>query len=140
MLAATILAAWLRGPAFPGVVTIAIFALLCVSIEIVEWLAGAWGVQKRGGSKLAGLAAMLGGFAGLFLGGFIPVPILGPVIGMFAGSFGLAYLVERNRLKHHDPALHIATGAVLARIAMLLVKITATFAMTLALFIGMAID
>ncbi len=139
VLGATILAGWLRGPKFPGIVTIVIFVLLCITIDVAEWLAGAWGVQKRGGSKLAGLAAMLGGFAGLFLGNLIPIPIIGPLIGMLAGSFGLAYLVERNRLKKHDPALRIATGAVLARIAILLVKVTATLGMIAALFIGMAI-
>ena len=139
VLGATLLAAWLRGPKFPGVATLVLFVLLCIAIDVAEWLAGAWGVQRRGGSKLAGFAAMLGGLAGLFLGAFIPIPIVGPLIGMFAGSFSLAYLVERNRLKKHDPALHIATGAVLARIAILLVKITATLAMIAILFIGMAI-
>ena len=139
VLGATILAAWLRGPKFPGIATIVIFILLCIAIDAAEWLASAWGVQKRGGSKLAGLAAMLGGFIGLLLGNLIPIFIIGPLLGMFAGSFGLAYLVERNRLKKHDPALHIATGAVLARIAILLVKVTATLGMIAALFIGMAI-
>jgi uncharacterized protein YqgC (DUF456 family) len=139
VLGATLLAAWLRGPKFPGIATIVVFVLICIAIDIVEWFAGSWGVQKRGGSKLAGLAALLGGFAGMFLGTFIPIPLVGSLIGMIAGSFGFAYLVERNRLKKHDPALHIATGAVLARIAILLLKVTATFGMILTLFIGMLI-
>jgi uncharacterized protein YqgC (DUF456 family) len=135
--AATVLAAWLRAPHFPGLATILIFLVLCVSIEIAEWLAGAWGVQRRGGSMLAGLAALVGGLIGLLLGTLIPVFILGPLLGMFAGSFGLAYLVERSRLKRHDAALHIATGAILARAAMLMVKVTATLGMIVILLLGM---
>ncbi len=137
--AATLLAAWLRGPHFPGLTTILLFLLLCVTIEVVEVFAGAWGVQKRGGSKLAGLAALLGGFLGLVLGNLLPVPILGPLLGLFAGSFGLAYLVERNRCKQHQAALHIATGAVLARLAMLVVKVTATLVMVVILLVGLLV-
>lgn len=138
VLLATLLAAWLSGPEFPGWITVAVFALLCAAIEVVEVLAGLWGVQKRGGSKLAGFAALAGGLLGMFVGSFIPVPVLGTLAGMFAGSFGLAYYVERRRLSH-DQAAHIATGAVLARIAVLLLKVTATLGMIAALYIGMAI-
>lgn len=140
VLGATILASYLRGPKFPGAVTIVIFVLLCGAIEAVDFFASSWGVQKRGGSKLAGFCAMLGGIGGMIIGSaIIPVPILGTLIGMFAGSFGCAYAVERNRLQKHDPAIHIATGAVLARVAILLLKSVATLGMIAALFIGMAI-
>ncbi len=139
VLAATVLAAWLRAPGFPGLVTILLFLLLCLAIEVVEWLAGAWGVQRRGGSKLAGVAALLGGLLGLLLGSLLPLFMLGPLLGLFAGSFGLAYLVERYRLKHHGAALHIATGAILARAAMLMVKITATLFMVAVLLIGLLV-
>jgi uncharacterized protein YqgC (DUF456 family) len=137
--AATLLAAWLYAPGFPGLVTIIIFLLLCVGLEVAEALAGAWGVQKRGGSKLAGLAALLGGIIGLLLGSLLPVFILGPLLGLFAGSFGLAYLVERSRSKQHQAALHIATGAILARLAMLVVKVTVTLGMVVILLIGLLV-
>lgn len=138
--AATLLAAWLHAPGFPGLVTIIIFLLLCVGIEVAEWFAGAWGVQRRGGSKLAGLAALVGGLLGLLLGNLIPLLFVGPLLGLFAGSFGLAYLVERQRLKHHAAAIHIATGAVLARAAMLMVKVAATLGMVAVLLLGLLVD
>jgi uncharacterized protein YqgC (DUF456 family) len=137
--AATLLAAWLRGPTFPGLATILLFLLLCVAIEVAEGFAGAWGVQKRGGSKLAGLAALLGGFLGLLLGSLLPLFIIGPLFGLFAGSFGCAYLVERSRSRQHQAALHIATGAILARLAILVVKVTATLGMVVILLVGLLV-
>lgn len=138
VLGAAMLAAWLGGPEFPGPITLVVFALVCAAIEVAEWLAGMWGVQRRGGSKPAGFAALAGGIAGMVLGSMI-VPVIGTLLGMMAGSFGLAYFVERRRLLKHEHALHIATGAVLARIGMLLLKVATTLAMTAALYIGMAV-
>lgn len=138
VLAATLLAAWLSGPQFPGWITVVSFLLLCIVIEAAEFLAGLWGVQKRGGSTLAGFAALLGGILGMLLGSLIPPPVVGTLLGMFGGSFGLAYYVERRRLSH-ERAAHIATGAVLARVAVLLLKVTATLGMIATLYIGMAV-
>jgi len=85
-------------------------------------MAGHWGVRRRGGSRLAGFAAMGGGLLGLVLGSMI-LPVIGTFLGMLAGSFGLAYVVERHRLQASAPAAHIATGAVLACVAMLMLKV-----------------
>ena len=136
VLLATILAAFLGGPHFPGWITIVLFLVLAIFVEIVEWLAGLWGVQKRGGSKLAGFAAIVGGILGLFLGTLIPIPILGSLFGMFAGSFALAYAVEHHRLKVSSQALHIAWGTVIARILVLLLKVVITLSMIAYLAIG----
>ena len=137
---ATALVAWKRWPEFPGLYTLLLFLLLCIAVEVVEAMAGAWGVQKRGGSKAAGLAAMAGGFLGLFLGGIIPIPILGNLLGMLVGSFGLAFLVEHSKMKMADHAAHVATGAVLARLAVIFLKVGVTLAMTLVLGIGLAMS
>jgi uncharacterized protein YqgC (DUF456 family) len=127
---------WFNWPEFPGLVTLAVFLLLCIGTEVLEALAGAWGVQKRGGSKAAGFAALFGGFLGMLLGGFIPVPVIGNLIGMLAGSFGLAFLVEHGKMKKTDHAAHVATGAVLARISVIFLKVGITIGMSLALAIG----
>ena len=74
-------------------VAIALLVLAAVG-ELLEFLAGALGVAKAGGSKRGALLAMLGsivgGIAGLFIG--VPVPIAGPIIGaiIFAGLGALA--------------------------------------------------
>jgi uncharacterized protein YqgC (DUF456 family) len=140
VLAVTGLVAWQRWPEFPGVGTLVVFLLVCIGVEVVEAFAGTWGVQKRGGSKEAGLGALVGGFLGMILGGFIPVPVIGNLIGMIAGSFGLAFLVEHSKMKKADHAAHVATGAVLARLAVIFLKVGITIAMTLTLAIGLVVS
>jgi uncharacterized protein YqgC (DUF456 family) len=138
VLAAGGLLAWMRWPGFPGVATLAVLLLVCIGVEAAEALAGAWGVKKRGGTKAAGWAALLGGFAGMILGTAIPVPFIGSLIGMLAGSFACAYVVEHARMKKADHAAHVATGAVIARLAIIFIKIAATGVMILVLALGTA--
>lgn len=135
----TILASFLSGVAFPGWKTVVFFLLLCLLVEVGDFLAGAWGVKKRGGSGMAGLGALVGSFVGLFLGSFIPVPILGTLFGMFAGCFAGAFGVEYFRLNEKKKAAHIAGGAVVARVLMLCLKLGVTLGMVVLLLIGVVI-
>ena len=102
--------------------------------EIVEAIAGWLGVQKRGGSKLAGFAALVGGLIGAVVGSGA-LPIIGTFLGMLAGSFALAFLVEWNRLKHHGQAATIAWGTVLSRLSILFIKTLLTLGMSVYLII-----
>jgi uncharacterized protein YqgC (DUF456 family) len=140
VLAATGLVAWSRWPEFPHIGILVVFLVLCIATEVLEAVAGAWGVQKRGGSKAAGWAALGGGFIGMILGGFIPVPILGNLIGMFAGSFGCAFWIEHAKMKQADHAAHVAFGAVLARIGVIFLKVGITLAMITTLIIGITLS
>lgn len=140
VLAAGGLLAWHNWPEFPGIGTLGLLLLICVGVEVAEALAAAWGVQRRGGSRAAGWAALGGGFLGMILGGYIPIPIIGNLIGMLAGSFACAYLVEHARLKEADHAAHVATGAVIARLSVIFIKIAATLAMICILVIGFIIN
>jgi uncharacterized protein YqgC (DUF456 family) len=110
----------------PG--TLILFALLCIATEVFEALSGWLGVQKRGGSRLAGLAALTGGLIGAVIGSGI-FPIIGTFLGMLAGSFALAFLIEWKRLKHHGQAATIAVGAVLARLGVMCLKTLMTLGM-----------
>jgi len=91
---------------------IAVFVVICIALEIVEFFSAKLGVSKRGGSAAAGWAALAGGIAGMFLGTFIPVPVFGTLIGMI------------------EKAAHIAWGAVWARLIVMLVKTVAALCMT----------
>lgn len=137
---ASLLVAWKRWPDFPGLSTLIIFLVLCIAVEVAEAFAAAWGVQKRGGSKAAGWAALAGGFLGMLLGGLIPVPVIGNLIGMVVGSFGCAFLVEHAKMKKSQHAAHVAAGAVLARLAVIFLKVGVTMGMAFALGIGVAVS
>ena len=138
---ATLLVAWKRWPDFPGIGTLVVFLLICIIVEIVEAFAGAWGVQKRGGSKAAGWAALGGGLLGMLIGTIvIPIPVVGSLAGMIAGSFGCAFLVEHAKMKQADHAAHVAAGAVLARVGVIFLKVGMTLLMSLILAIGVAVS
>jgi len=134
-----LLAAWIRPDPFPGFWTLAVFVVLSGLVELAEALAGLWGVRKRGGSKLAGFMAVLGGLVGLFLGSLIPIPIVGSLLGMVVGSFGLVFAVEAYRLKHTQKAARIARGAVLAHVLVILLKVLMTLGLAAWLLIGLAV-
>ncbi len=118
----------------PTIGTLVVFALICIAVELLELLAGFLGVQKRGGSKLAGFAALIGGLVGAGVGTGI-FPILGTFAGMLIGSFAAAFLVEWLQLKHHEQAAHIAWGTVWARLAVLFLKTTLTLGMSIWLLV-----
>jgi uncharacterized protein YqgC (DUF456 family) len=128
---AAVLALFLPAPQAMGIWTVFSFLALALLMELLEWLAGAWGVHKRGGSGLASLMALVGGVAGFFLGFSIPIPLIGNFVGMLLLSFLLVFLVERQRLGQDRQAVHIALGAVLARVIMVLVKTGAALGMSL---------
>ncbi len=121
---------------FPGIWTIVTFFVLSVGVEILEFFAGWVGISKRGGSKLAGFMAVIGGFMGMAIGSAL-IPVIGTILGMFAGSFGLAFLVERDRLKKDNEAANIALGAVFSRVAVIMLKVCVTLGMIIVLIIGM---
>jgi len=124
--AAAGLAALLTGPEqFPGGITLIGFLVICIAVELFEWMAASWGVRRRGGSTAAGWMALLGSIGGMILGNIL-FPILGGLLGMMLGSFSLVYWTENRRLKKSAHAKHIATGAVLASMSVLLVKVLAT--------------
>lgn len=132
VVAAAALVALVAGSDLPGAWTVVIvYAVISGLVEGAEVLSGAWGVKRRGGSYLTGVAAVAGGIAGMLLGFFIPVPLVGNLLGMLAGSFVLAFAVERYRLKKSsEDAADIALGAVMGRVAMILIKVSASLAMT----------
>lgn len=135
---ATLLSKLLVHSGFPGFGTVLLMVWIAICVEVIEYVAGVWGVKKRGGSNWSGLAALVGGMVGLVLGTAIPIPVFGSLLGMTAGSFGLVYGVERYRLKQAGPAVHIALGTVMARFFVVLLKVSATLGMMAWLAIGLA--
>lgn len=134
--AATLAGVLFRDSAFPNWWILIGFLLLSGLIELLEFLASGWGVRRRGGSRLAGVAAVIGAVIGLLVGSAL-APVVGSLLGMIVGSFGLAYLAEYQRLKQHAQAGNIAFGAVVARILVVLLKVAASMGMTIVLLFVM---
>jgi len=128
--------AWWKMPGTVGPATILIFATVCIAVELIEALASYMGVTKRGGSGWAGIAALLGGLLGTALGTAV-LPIIGSFAGLLLGSFTAAFMVERARQKKTEAAAHIAFGAVLAKLLILLLKMAVTLGMSLWLLISL---
>lgn len=135
---AALLCSWLRWPDFPGIITLSVFFLLCLLCEGLEFMAGKWGVEKFGGSKQAGWAALGGTLIGGVLGALlIPVPILGSLSGMLGGAFLAAFLVEYRLVENRKSATRAARGAVWARLSIMLLKLGVTLLISSILLGGM---
>ncbi len=77
--------------------------------------------KQFGGSKRAFWGAIVGGMAGLFVG--VPVPLVGPIITAFFGTFlgaGLVTLLETRSVEH---STRVGLGLVLARTAAVALKV-----------------
>lgn len=104
-------------------VIVAIIAIGVVA-ELAEFLAGAAGSAKAGGSKRGMLGAIVGGIVGAIGGQIvIPIPLLGAIIGAFAGSFAGSYVVELAWVKRtHTESMQIGVGAVKGRVVGVVIK------------------
>ncbi|RPI15320.1 MAG: DUF456 domain-containing protein [Lysobacterales bacterium] len=82
--AGLVLAAWAQDFQHVSWLTLGILGLLTVLSFVIDFAATALGAKRVGATKLAVVGAMLGTFAGFFLG--IPGLILGPFVGAVAGE------------------------------------------------------
>ncbi|MEX0717522.1 MAG: DUF456 family protein [Planctomycetaceae bacterium] len=102
----------------------AVMWLLALAVvgEIVEFLAGAAGAKRLGGSRrgmaLAVVGAVVGSVTGAIIG--IPVPIIGPIVaavgGGAAGAFAGAYLGEQWKGRTSADSVEIGKGALIGRL------------------------
>jgi uncharacterized protein YqgC (DUF456 family) len=114
----------MRLPTFFAILAIAVFG------EILEFIAGAAGVSKLGGSRRSAALAIVGSITGAIIGLFIgtPVPVIGSVIVSLllggAGAFAGAVLGERWVGQEWDVAILIGKAAFWGRLLGTLGKVT----------------
>ncbi len=125
MVLSTALVAWWRWDEgmFSIWTLIAILILAFVS-EALEFLAGAAGTRKAGGSRWAAAVSIAGGIAGAIIGTFaIPVPVLGSLIGAIAGATLGAWLTELVIGREMHEAVKSGAGAGAGTLAGALIKL-----------------
>jgi uncharacterized protein YqgC (DUF456 family) len=96
-----------------------VLAGLAVLAFVLDYVAGAVGVKKFGGSAWAVVGALLGAVIGLFFGP--PGLLIGPVVGAVAGE-----LVKSGEVEH---SLKAGFGAVVGLVCGLLARFALAFTM-----------
>lgn len=95
--------------------------VVALAAEAAELLVVSRFGKVYGGSRRAFWGAVLGGMAGLFVG--LPVPLVGPVLTAFAGTFlgaGVVTLLETRSIQR---SARVGWGVVLARTAAVALKV-----------------
>lgn len=109
-------------PAAIGWATVVILSVLALLGELCEFLAGALGATKAGGSRRSAVLAMAGSLAGAVVGLFVglPIPVVGPLLGAVllagAGAFAGAVLGERWKGRQLDKSLKVGEAAFWGRL------------------------
>lgn len=116
--------------------TLSVALALALAGELVEFVAGAVGVQRGGGTRRGVWGSILGGLAGLFVLAplFVFVPFFGPFLGVLLGTFVGAFVGEYTGVRQDGSgALRPALWATLGRIAGTLGKVAIATAIWLVL-------
>lgn len=127
IVAATALFAWLVHPPEGGGIgwwTVGALVALAAIGEVIEFVAGAAGAAKQGGSRrgmvLAIAGSLVGSLAGSVLGTFIPIPVVGTLLGAIGGgaigAFGGAYAGESWKGKTSEERMAVSTAALVGRL------------------------
>lgn len=123
-LAALFVSAMETGEAAQGLnwQAVVLLGLLAAGGEALEFLAGAAGAVKKGGSRRAVALAIVGTIVGSVTGAVmgLPVPIIGPLLGALAGgaggAFAGAYLGEMWKHGAADQSVNVGVGAAVGRL------------------------
>ena len=130
ILVAAALFAWATGFATLGWPTLATLLIIAAAAEAAEWITGAAGAKRHGGSRRAAWLAILGGV----LGGVLGAPFglgLGAIPGALAGAFLGAFSGELSRTGDWAQARRVGRGALVGRAWGIAIKGAAAVAMAL---------
>ncbi len=99
---------WIHGFEILGWQILVVLAILTISSFVLDWLAGAYGTKKMGGSFVGMVGSIVGMFIGLLAGG---------VIGLLIGAFVGAFVGELLNGKTRQQALRAGFGSFVGSIA-----------------------
>ena len=122
--AGMLLAAWADGFTRIGVATLGLLGVLTIVSMAIDFWAAALGAKRVGASRLAIVGAVLGTFAGIFLGpiGFFA----GPFVGALAGELLHGRALDGPRF---GQATRVGFGTWLGMVFGVALKLTLAFAM-----------
>lgn len=117
-----------------------LLVMLTVIAEFSDNILSAGAVKRRGGSNRAVIGSVIGGLAGVVLGGsmgtllaavgivlgppgVIACAVIGPLLGGAAGAFAGAYLAEVSASKSSPEAARAGAAAMVGRALAVLVKL-----------------
>ena len=95
--------------------TLYVSAGLALLAELLEFLMGASGARRAGGSKRGAGLAIVGGVVGAVLGTALPVPVLGTLIGASLGAFAGSLIGDRIAGRPMDQSVQAGRGAAIGR-------------------------
>jgi len=118
---------WLIAPdqaSYVGTGPLVAIIVIALIGELLEFIAGALGASRVGGSKRGTVLAIFGSIGGailgLFFGNLIPIPIIGPVIASLvlgaSGAFAGAVTGERWVGKNWDQSFEVGNAAFWGRL------------------------
>jgi len=115
------------------------FGLTVAGVALIAEI-GEFVILKRfgsafGGSRRAFWGAIIGGMAGLFVG--VPVPIIGPMITAFLGTFVGAGLVTLMETRSIERSARVGWGVLLARTTGVALKVAVAVAVIAAVGVGL---
>jgi hypothetical protein len=116
VLLATLLEWWTPGETLFGQAILWSAAGLAAVGEILEFVLGAAGARRSGGSKRGAALAIVGGIIGAVMGTAIPAPILGTLIGACAGAFAGSLLGDLWAGRPLSHSLGSGRGAAFGRL------------------------
>lgn len=117
--------AWWTGfGGYAGWPVIGTLLALATAAEVVEFVAGAAGSAKAGGSKRGMAGAVVGGLVGaIAFTPLIPIPVVGTIAGACIGSFAGAFLVELGIWRDVGHSTKVGVGAATGRLIGIIVKL-----------------
>jgi uncharacterized protein YqgC (DUF456 family) len=103
----------------------ALLVLLALSLaaELIELFLGKAVIRRAGGGSAALTGATIGGIAGGIFLTFIPIPILGTLVGVCLGTFIGAFAVELIGGTTHGGSIGVGLGAVKGRLGGIVAKL-----------------
>ncbi len=110
--------------------------VLAILAEVFETMTGAMMARRAGASRRAAVCALLGGFAGM-IEFTVPIPVIGTILGGLLDCFLGAFLAKLTVRDDVMAGTRIGAAAALGRLAGMLIKTAAAFAMA-GLTLGLA--